>query len=124
MNLERLLENLIPVIDDATAKRLESIEEKNQFRAPELEDITWVEVASVIQDLPINQIALILKNLSCGIVFSEDEQYEIKRSLSKNVSNIDKMIASEKVTDNDRKIARAWKEHNSSAFEKLEVSHG
>ena len=119
MNLERLLENSMPVIDDATAKKLESIEFKNQFRAPELEDITWVEVASVIQDLPVNQIALILKNLSCGIVFSEDEQYEIKRSLSKNVPNINRMIASEKVKENDRKIAREWKEHNSSAYEKL-----
>lgn len=107
------------IINSDIAKRIENIELNGQFKAPEMEDLTWLEIAKIIKYLPANQIALILKSSSEGIVFTKHEKIQVDRALSERMVKIDKIVASD-IPEKDRTIATEWKEYAISAREKLE----
>lgn len=120
-NLSNFIHNIKGLINESKQERLLVIEEKNQFREPESKMNAWIEVAIVIKQLPIEEVALILQKLSDGIHFTNEEKAEIRRSLLKNLRNIEKMIVSAKLIDSERGIVAMWKEHNESAFKKLNL---
>lgn len=114
-----LITDIITVLTEHR-DRLESIELKNQCRAPELKAQGWMELAALVQSMPVEQIAALLAMKSERLQFSDGERSEIQRALSKSRTHIlEVALPSKKINDADRAVFAQWLEDNESASEKL-----
>ncbi|MFX3631875.1 MAG: hypothetical protein ACE3L7_07320 [Candidatus Pristimantibacillus sp.] len=102
-------------------ERLESIEMKSQFRAPEVQFQSWVELSILVKSLPVEKIAVLLSEQFEGITFSADEKLAISRALRHHRKHInDVALKSNKISDKDRQSIELWLNDNESASEKVE----
>jgi hypothetical protein len=119
MNFEQFIERLLSLsILDSVHERLSKIEFEAQFRAPELDMLNWIALANVLRSLNDEQLGALLLELGTG-PFNKDEKYEIQRALTGHRAQIRKMIASTKVSDQDKNIAAQWLANTESAYAKL-----
>lgn len=114
--LTRYINSITPGASERIQEKLDAIQKDRKHD----ERVGWVEVANLLKSLPVHELVKVIKGQSLGFEFSQDELIEIRRALGKNVSNIDRMIASEKVTEKDREVAIQWKQHNESAQDKVQ----
>jgi len=116
-----LLETIRTIFPDNKLihEQLYRIEMKSMFRAPELEHLTWIELAQFIKTLHIDQLALLLSIQSKAIYFHDGEKEELQRALLKHKTNIHKLIESDKTTEADKAGLAIWLENTRSAVEKL-----
>ncbi|UHA74444.1 hypothetical protein [Paenibacillus sp. 481] len=120
---EQVINTLIEINknDQQAIDHLEKLEMKSQFRAPEMQGQSWMDLAMFIKStMTAEQLAIYLFNQSEAILFTDSEKTELQRALLKNRDNINKFIASDKTNDADEAVAETWLENNSSAYEKLQ----
>lgn len=120
-DFERLLETIRTIFPEnkVIQEQLNRIEMKSAFRAPELEHLTWNELAHFLKTLQVDQLALFLAAQSKAIYFNDGEIRELQRALSKHVTNIHKFIESDKTTAQDKAELTIWLENTRTAIEKI-----
>ncbi|MDY8095845.1 hypothetical protein UY456_23030 [Paenibacillus polymyxa] len=119
MNFEQFIERLLSLsICNSVHEKLSKIQFESQFRAPELDMLNWISLANVLRSLDDEQLGTLLLELSSP--FNEGEKSEIKRALTGHRAKIKKMIASTKVSDQDKIIAAQWLASTESAHAKFE----
>lgn len=119
MNFEQCIERLLSLsLTTPIHEKLSKIEFEAQFRAPELDMFNWIALANVLRSLDDEQLGALLLELGKGN-FNGNEKTEIGRSLIRNHTEIKRMIASTKVSDQDKIIAAQWLASNESAYAKL-----
>ncbi|MDK8188807.1 hypothetical protein QP794_01755 [Paenibacillus sp. UMB7766-LJ446] len=122
--LANYINSISPAASQSVKDKLEDIEFKDQFREPERADIAWLDVARLLQSIPVHELAAIIKSKAVEVSFTDEELQEISRALFKNVANIERAIESKKITEKDRSDIKEWKQHNASAQDKIKDHFG
>ncbi|MFX3643345.1 MAG: hypothetical protein ACE3L7_32635 [Candidatus Pristimantibacillus sp.] len=117
--LSNYINSISPAASPSLKEKLEEVEFKDEFREPELADIAWLDLAHLLQSIPVHELAEKIKEQAVEVSFSNEELAEIQRALGKNVANIERFIESDKTSEQDKSDAQEWKIHNENAHIKI-----